>query len=109
MKLKELLETSSILDSKPATVEDAFITGGEFKKVIDGDIIMIKNAREYIKITPQTVVYGYTSKYDQNCDQHHMEVRRVPWQYIDDNSNVTPSIAIEFINRYLDRLRRKKA
>lgn len=106
MKLKELVETSTILDLHPVATNDHFITGGEFEKQVEGSIITITNAREYVKITPQSIVYGYRSKYSTNFDQHHMEVNRHPWQYVDEKSNITPGIAVQFLHRYLKRLKK---
>lgn len=105
--LKELIKNPSISNKEAIQVPDGYMLGGKFIKTIDKNTITIQNAREYITITPALLKYGYKSKYNPDADKHHFEIYTEGWKYIEERSNINPGLAIDFLKRYLHRVKNK--
>lgn len=103
-KIKHLIENTHITEEfNHYGFGGGFSGHGPYKKVTTDGKITISDARQYVTISPTMVVYGYKSKYPPYGDRHHVEIQRKPgniWQYLDDDSNIRPTILLDFLKRY---------
>lgn len=107
--IKKLVETTHI--GKPTShdsIGSRYGLNGPFHKQVSNGHITISDARQYVTIFPHYVIYGYWSKYQEHSDRHHLELSRNPWQYIETNSNITPSILLRFLKHYDEIIKKKQ-
>lgn len=110
LKLQTIIEENKIDDIHYShrPINDSIWHGDIITRSIHDDRVLISNGREAIWISQSYVKYTYKSKYLEDHHRHIMVATRNPWQYCDHQNNVTPLIAIRFLERYMHRLKKEK-